>query len=38
MADNYLGNPNLKAVGVPVEWTSEIWAEYSKCSQDPVYF
>lgn len=34
----YLGNPNLKAVGVQIPWTSDTFNEYAKCSQDPVYF
>ena len=38
MSENYLGNINLKSAGVPVEWTPETFAEYSKCSQEPVYF
>ena len=35
---HYLGNPNLKAAGVPVEFTKEQIAEYLKCQQDPLYF
>jgi len=34
----YLGNPNLKAANVPVEFNEEQVAEYLHCSQDPVYF
>lgn len=34
----YLGNANLKAANVPVEFTEEQIAEYLRCSQDPVYF
>ena len=34
----YLGNPNLKAAGVDVEFTKEQVQEYIKCSQDPAYF
>ena len=36
--NNYLGNENLKAAGVKVNWTPEQLEEYIKCSQDPVYF
>ena len=28
MGDLYLGNPNLKSVGVPVEWTDESVTEF----------
>ena len=40
MANNehYLGNPNLKAKGVDVEFTKEQVAEYLRCGQDPLYF
>ena len=31
MGDLYLGNPNLKSVGVPVEWTDESVTEFVKC-------
>jgi hypothetical protein len=34
----YLGNPNLKKVGVEIEFTKEQVKEYLKCKQDPVYF
>ena len=34
----YLGNPNLKKVGVEIEFTKEQVEEYLKCKQDPVYF
>jgi hypothetical protein len=34
----YLGNPNLKAANVPVEFTEEQIGEYLRCSEDPVYF
>ena len=33
--ENYLGNKNLKKVGVPVEYTQEQVQEYIKCSRDP---
>lgn len=36
--ESYLGNPNLKGINVPVEFTEEQIAEYLHCSQDPVYF
>ena len=38
MTDNYLGNPNLKKVNTPVEFTKEQILEYQKCSEDPLYF
>jgi len=34
----YLGNPNLKEIATPIEFTKEQVEEYIKCSQDPVYF
>ena len=34
----YLGNPNLKAANVAIDFTEEQIGEYMKCSQDPVYF
>ena len=34
----YLGNPNLKAANVVIDFTEEQIGEYMKCSQDPVYF
>ena len=34
----YLGNPNLKAAGVKIEFTQEQYDEYVKCARDPVYF
>ncbi len=36
--ENYLGNKNLKKVGVPVEYTQEQVQEYIKCSRDPIHF
>ena len=36
--DAYLGNPNLKKVNTPVEFTEEQILEYQKCQQDPLYF
>jgi hypothetical protein len=35
---SYLGNPNLKKVGVPVSLSQEDVREYIKCREDPVYF
>ena len=34
----YLGNPNVKKVGVPINFTPEQIKEYLKCKADPVYF
>ncbi|HIJ11804.1 TPA: terminase [Candidatus Woesearchaeota archaeon] len=34
----YLGNKNLKASGVHVDFTKDQIEEYMKCSKDPVYF
>ena len=36
--DTYLGNPQLKASYVPVEFTEEQVVEYLKCKDDPAYF
>jgi len=38
MSDNYLGNPNLKKVNTPQEFTKEQILEYQKCAKDPIYF
>ena len=38
MTDAYLGNPNLKKVNTPVQFTKEQISEYQKCSKDPLYF
>ena len=38
MNDAYLGNPNLKKVNTPVEFTKEQILEFEKCSKDPIYF
>ena len=35
---SYLGNTNLKAAGVKVDFTKKQVEEYLKCSKDPVYF
>lgn len=34
----YQANPNLKNVGVPIEYTAEQVEEYVKCKLDPIYF
>jgi len=34
----YNSNPNLKPIGVSIQYTEEQVQEYYKCSQDPVYF
>ena len=36
--DAYLGNPNLKKVNTPVEFTKENIIEFQKCEEDPIYF
>ena len=36
--DAYLGNPNLKKVNTPVEFTEGQIVEYQKCAKDPLYF
>ena len=36
--DAYLGNPNLKKVNTPVEFTQDQIVEYQKCAKDPLYF
>ena len=38
MTDAYLGNPNLKKINTPVEFTKEQILEYKKCANDPLYF
>ena len=38
MTDAYLGNPNLKKVNTPIEFTKENIQEYHKCQNDPLYF
>ena len=38
MSDAYLGNPNLKKVNTPVEFTKEQILEFQKCAKDPLYF
>jgi hypothetical protein len=34
----YMGNQNLKAPGVKINWTQEQVAEYARCARDPIYF
>ena len=36
--DAYLGNPNLKKINTPQEFTKEQILEYQKCAADPLYF
>lgn len=36
--ETYLGNINLKRVGIKVEWTPELIKEWMKCAEDPIYF
>ena len=36
--ESYLGNPNLKKVKQPKEWTQKEIEEYQKCMDDPLYF
>ena len=38
MSKSYLGNPNLKGVGVKVDWTPEAVEDYKKCMESPLYF
>jgi hypothetical protein len=38
LTDAYLGNPNLKKVNTPVEFTKDNIKEYKKCEKDPIYF
>ena len=38
MPEIYLGNKNLKAAGVQVEFTQDSVMEYLKCARDPIYF
>ena len=38
MDNAYLGNPNLKKVNTPQEFTQEQIVEYQKCASDPIYF
>lgn len=36
--ESYLGNDNLKAAGIQVNFTEEQVKEYVKCAKDPIYF
>ena len=36
--DAYLGNPNLKKINTPQEFTQDQIVEYQKCANDPLYF
>jgi hypothetical protein len=38
MAHIYNANPNLKAIGVDVQYTPEQFQEYVKCKNDYIYF
>jgi hypothetical protein len=38
MIKTYLGNNNLKAAGVTLNFTKEQIEEYLKCAEDPIYF
>mgnify|MGYP006100588475 FL=1 len=38
MSDAYLGNPNLKKINTPVDFSRDQIVEYQKCAGDPVYF
>ena len=38
MSKTYLGNPNLKRYGVPIQYTKEQVEEYIKCAKDVEYF
>ena len=38
MIKTYLGNNNLKAAGVALNFTKEQIEEYLKCQEDPIYF
>ena len=37
-SDAYLGNPNLKKVNTPIEFTEEQIKEFKRCEEDPLYF
>ena len=36
--DVYLGNPNLKKAGTPINFTKKQINEWIKCKEDPIYF
>lgn len=35
---NYLGNPNLKRINMPLQLTEDQVREFVRCSKDPIYF
>jgi hypothetical protein len=35
---NYLGNPHLKKINMPLQLTEDEVREYVKCAEDPIYF
>lgn len=37
-SENYFGNPNLKRIGVAIDYTEEQILEIKKCSEDYKYF
>jgi hypothetical protein len=37
-SDVYLGNPNLKKAGTPINFTKKQVNEWIKCKNDPIYF
>ncbi len=37
-SDVYLGNPNLKKAGTPINFTKKQIDEWIKCKNDPIYF
>lgn len=37
-SQKYMGNANLKAAGVTINFSEKQIEEYVRCSQDPVYF
>ena len=37
-SQKYLGNSNLKAAGVKINFSEKQIEEYMKCAQDPLYF
>jgi hypothetical protein len=38
ITDVYLGNPNLKKAGTPIQFTKKQVNEWIKCKKDPIYF
>lgn len=37
-SQTYLGNSNLKASNVQINWTADMIKEWAKCKDDPIYF